>query len=129
MPEPVLQCGSCQVDADCGGPNDRCLELAGGKFCLVDCTEDESVCDDTFTCGILTGSDIFAGKHCIPDNGICCYDPDTDQYGEGDQCEGPDCDQSDPDVNAGADEVCDGVDIKDKFLRLFCHALSTQIET
>jgi len=35
-----------------------------------------------------------------------CLDKDGDGYGTGDSCTGPDCDDSNPDVNPGAEEVC-----------------------
>ena len=39
----------------------------------------------------------------------CCPDADMDTY-QSDACGGADCDDSDPDINPGAAEVCDGVD-------------------
>ena len=43
------------------------------------------------------------------DNPICCPDADGDGY-LFDNCGGDDCDDDDPDINPGADEVCDLVD-------------------
>ncbi len=39
-----------------------------------------------------------------------CTDIDRDGYGDGVDCRGPDCDDSDNTVNPGAAEVCDGAD-------------------
>ena len=39
-----------------------------------------------------------------------CTDGDGDGYGEGDRCLGPDCDDGDPRVQPGAQELCDGRD-------------------
>ncbi|MFC1889669.1 MopE-related protein [Thermodesulfobacteriota bacterium] len=41
--------------------------------------------------------------------GGICWDNDEDSYSD-EVCGGTDCDDSDPDVNPGADEVCDGKD-------------------
>jgi len=39
-----------------------------------------------------------------------CVDNDDDGYGIGEGCLGPDCDDSNADVNPGAAEICDGLD-------------------
>ncbi len=39
-----------------------------------------------------------------------CVDNDGDGYGTGEGCSGPDCDDSNADINPGAPEMCDGVD-------------------
>ncbi|MEZ4469713.1 MAG: putative metal-binding motif-containing protein [bacterium] len=49
---------------------------------------------------------------CLPDAGACrpCQDADGDGYGVGEECQGIDCDDTDPTVFAGAAELCDGLD-------------------
>lgn len=42
-------------------------------------------------------------------DGVACIDGDGDEYGEG-CAAGPDCDDTNADVNPGAGEACDGVD-------------------
>lgn len=42
-------------------------------------------------------------------DGVACIDGDSDNYGEG-CAAGPDCDDTNPDINPGAGESCDGVD-------------------
>ena len=39
-----------------------------------------------------------------------CVDPDGDSYGGGGLCTGLDCDESNVQVHAGAEEICDGID-------------------
>jgi len=42
---------------------------------------------------------------------LCCLDPDQDLYGaEGASCLGYDCNEENPQINAGALEICDGQD-------------------
>lgn len=53
-------------------------------------------------------------EDCSGDDAICpdsCIDRDRDGYGEGDGCRGPDCDDGNPDIHPGAEEICDdGID-------------------
>jgi len=39
-----------------------------------------------------------------------CADADGDGYGDGNDCFGPDCDDTSADVHPGVDEVCNGID-------------------
>ena len=86
--------------------------------CSVDFDVDR---EDTFSCS--SDADCINGYVCKfsvtdPNNGVCakdnevvdnCIDMDNDNFGEG--CiGGPDCDDSNPDVNPEAPEICDGLD-------------------
>ena len=51
------------------------------------------------------GYDMGADEYLDPD----CWDVDMDGYGD-QICGGSDCDDSDPDVNPGAEELCNGID-------------------
>jgi cyclomaltodextrin glucanotransferase len=46
------------------------------------------------------------GQGCRPDPDKDCVDADKDDYGDGTDCLGPDCDDGDPDVNPGVTESC-----------------------
>ena len=50
---------------------------------------------------ILAGFDMGADEYAGP-----CWDGDGDSYGD-EMCSGDDCDDADPSINPGADEVCD----------------------
>ncbi|MBI4511212.1 MAG: putative metal-binding motif-containing protein [Deltaproteobacteria bacterium] len=104
-------CDPCQVHRDCGDSSDLCIELTGGKFCTVDCSEDPTVCPAGFLCRHLGGqTDIADAWQCVPKNGLCCIDGDGDSFGKGSGCLGTDCNDMEPRAHDGASEVCDGVD-------------------
>ncbi|MEL6181314.1 MAG: MopE-related protein, partial [Myxococcota bacterium] len=102
FPESEFLCAPCQSDNDCGGLDDRCLEMTGGTFCGRSCAEQN--CPMGFGCVEETGSD----PQCRPVSGTCsdCIDDDGDGYGQGEGCLGLDCNESDRDVHEGAEELC-----------------------
>lgn len=61
-------CRVCAIDADCGGGENRCVDLPSGRRCLVSCEGDEhnADCDDGYEC--LDHSGEFL---CLPVNGDC----------------------------------------------------------
>ena len=77
------------------------FDVSAGTGCPEDCANDED--DD------LDGDLDCDDDDCAEDP-VCC-DADEDGYAstEG-SCGGDDCDDSNPDINPGADEWCDGVD-------------------
>ena len=102
-------CDSCTSDADCGGSGNACMALEDGNFCGTAC---DSVCPDGFACQEVDTAAGATSRQCVPSTGVCsgCFDPDRDGYGAGPDCTDTDCDQSDAEINPGADEVCDSVD-------------------
>ena len=100
-------CAECETDADCGRPVDRCLSLPDGRACGVSCATDGG-CPDGTECA---DSGANAGQ-CVPVSGVCvgCFDRDGDRYGIGDECLGPDCDDTSRAINPGAEEICDDID-------------------
>jgi len=67
-------CLPCASDADCPTPGDRCVALAGGSFCGMDCGEGNlhgltpGTCDsEGFTCAAVAGG----GPQCVPTSGAC----------------------------------------------------------
>lgn len=76
------------------------------RFCTMECANDDS-CPSGSACLSLNAKDGLV-KLCVPDD--LCIDPDGDEYGSGPGCLGPDCDQTDPMINPGAPEFCDGID-------------------
>ncbi|MBN1944234.1 MAG: hypothetical protein JW797_01105 [Bradymonadales bacterium] len=95
-------CKPCELDFECGGLADRCIELFDGFFCGSDCSL-EQYCPEGYDCLFYTDS-----WQCTPETGYCstCFDPDEDGYGVGD-CLGSDCDNRDATVYQGAPELCD----------------------
>ena len=76
-------------------------------FCSDACV-DASDCPAGWGCVTFTDTGEDAVRRCIaPD---LCVDRDDDGYGEGPGCTGRDCDDSRPDINPAADEVCNGID-------------------
>lgn len=79
--------------------------------------EKGSDCDDMNN-SIYPGAEEVCGdgrdNDCTQGDEPCeqeCIDGDGDRYGEGEGCLGPDCDDTDPNVNPRQDEVCDnGID-------------------
>ncbi len=104
-------CNSCETSDECGDTSDLCVDLTGGRFCSIDCTNDPTICPEGFTCQIIAGEgDIIIGMQCKPLNGVCCIDGDGDLRGEGGGCVTTDCDDDNPDVYDDAPEICDGLD-------------------
>lgn len=119
-------CGN-KVDEDCDGKDDecpvQCADYDGdgygdGPDCAgPDCNDYNKDVNPgaTEVCGNGKDDDCVGGdEECPPE----CVDKDEDGYGEGAACNGPDCDDTDSDVNPGAEEICgnsededcDGVD-------------------
>ena len=108
LPYAEVYCLPCDEGTECGNEADQCSDLGGADFCLQDCTTTDT-CPEGYTCTAIEGEDFDL---CVPDGGECpgCVDSDEDGYGIGPDCDGPDCNDGDPDVNPEAVEVCDGVD-------------------
>lgn len=106
-------CTPCAADNDCGGAEDLCLDLADGLFCGVACDPASGMpCPADHDCTEFILDDGDRAHQCSPASGFCgdCLDLDGDGYGVGPGCLGPDCDDSDPNVNPGMPSVCDGRD-------------------
>ncbi|MEO1271802.1 MAG: putative metal-binding motif-containing protein, partial [Myxococcota bacterium] len=110
FPEMDVLCMPCNIDSDCGGLSDLCLEYQDGTFCARDCQL--QACPEGYSCAELEGPNGELVSQCQPDGGICsdCFDPDNDEHGLGPGCLGLDCDENNPDINAGAFELCNGED-------------------
>jgi hypothetical protein len=74
--------------------------------------EKGSDCDDSRD-SVHPGAEEICGdgrdNDCTQGDAICeeeCIDADNDRYGVGDGCFGPDCDDTNPNANPGAQEVC-----------------------
>ena len=98
----------CEADRECAS-----------RFCIVTMEFDQGLCtrfcsDDSgceeegWSCVFLLNSGGDGARICVPTD--LCIDEDNDGYGRGPSCEGPDCDDDDPEVYAGADERCNGLD-------------------
>jgi hypothetical protein len=96
----------CSDDSDC--ESDLCLPLGGGAGVCSDLCVGDDTCPDGFECTIWEnlGEDLVT--ICVPTD--YCFDPDGDLYGDGPGCRGPDCVENAEEINAGAPEICDGVD-------------------
>lgn len=104
-------CDQCAANQDCGDTSDFCVELTGGFFCTKDCAGNPSICPVGFTCQTVAGTgDTVVGMQCMPINGICCVDADSDLRGDGAGCVTTDCDDDNPAVYDDAAEVCDTFD-------------------
>ena len=66
-----LSCRSCEANTDCGPVGNRCLELASGSYCGVDCSLGEENCPAETVCSLLTGG----LKQCLPAAGDCICEP------------------------------------------------------
>ena len=77
-------------------------------FCTSFCIDDEACELEGWTCVFLLDSGGDGARVCAPTE--LCIDADEDGYGRGPSCEGFDCDDENPELNAGADEVCNGLD-------------------
>jgi formylglycine-generating enzyme required for sulfatase activity len=98
----------CRADVECASGD--CVDLGGDDIaglCSDICGSDED-CPEGFDCVLVTSSGADAERRCLPTD--YCADRDEDGFGVGPGCSGVDCNDDDPAVNIGADEVCDGVD-------------------
>lgn len=105
-------CKPCESDLDCGEEvsNNLCLPIGRGNYCARSCDENRP-CPRDYACQMLTveGENI---QQCMPVTNMCagCMDMDGDGYGEGGDCAGIDCDESNININAGSFEICDNLD-------------------
>ncbi len=71
----------CEINADCEGQDDMCLNLGigDGPHCWQDCTADQN-CPDGYDCTSLLG---LTSQLCLPENQQCteCYDADCHPEG------------------------------------------------
>ncbi len=96
----------CDDNPDCA--SNLCLPLGGGAgVCSDYCIGDET-CPEGFECTIWDNLGEDFVTICVPTD--YCFDPDGDLYGDGPGCRGPDCVENAEEINAGAPEICDGVD-------------------
>ncbi|MGE0788959.1 MAG: MopE-related protein [Sandaracinaceae bacterium] len=104
--ESVGLCGACASTVECSDGNVCASGGGSGTWCLAPCDALDPTCPMGFSC-VDDGAD---GSVCAPLGGTCCVDEDGDAYGVGDDCVGPDCDDTDPDRRPDAVEVCNGID-------------------
>lgn len=99
-------CNPCEADDDCGGGT--CVDSGAVRFCSIRCAQAEE-CGAGLVCDTVAGQE---GTWCLPsvacDAPPACDDADSDGYGEGAGCLGPDCDDAADDVHPGVDDGCDG---------------------
>ncbi len=102
--DPVL----CETDEDCNG--DPCVPLDESGTIGVCTTFCDRVadCPEGFDCVLVRSSGQDGLRVCLPTE--YCFDRDGDQYGIGPGCRGSDCDDTDPGVNPGQRNRCDGRD-------------------
>ena len=116
-------CGD-NIDQDCSENVANSPELHGDLPCPRNCRDADhdgfGVGADCYGADCNDGdSNQNAGAREVPEDGIdqdCngsdltlaadCQDRDRDGYGTGPGCAGPDCDDGDPRINPGRDEVC-----------------------
>ena len=104
-------CKPCETDRECDDPADRCVPIGLQMYCGEDCSVD-GFCPEGYACFEFERGDEVL-MQCAPADGEgCrpCMDRDGDGYGEGEDCLGFDCDESDPTSYPGAMERCDGRD-------------------
>ena len=103
-------CSLCSADHHCGREQDLCVDFGGALYCAIDCSGG-AVCPPGFQCEpvLVVG---VPHEQCLPNSGACvpCLDFDGDDYGVGEGCTGPDCNDSDSSIHPGALETCDGTD-------------------
>jgi len=101
--DPCVSHGDCDLGA-------FCVQLAvGGHACVPGCNIDLPDCPRQFSC-VFDATSGASSAVCLPIGGLCCFDQDGDQFGAGGGCRGPDCNDADEGVNAGALEVCNAMD-------------------
>jgi len=110
---PCRDGGDCTRSELCEKPAGDC---DGGGFCLLRPAVCPDVVDPVCGCdGVTYDNDCLRQRAgaALEYRGACqvaCVDEDGDDYGVGDECLGPDCDDTDPEVHPGQPELCDGVD-------------------
>lgn len=104
-------CEACPGGSgDCASGSDVCADVGGDLHCLISCPLGEP-CPEGFACtDALDVTSALWERACVPQTGPCCLDWDDDGAGIGEGCAEWDCDESRPEVNSGATEICDGVD-------------------
>ncbi len=109
FPQTEILCTPCEADNECGGLSDLCLEYADGQFCGRSC--ELQTCPTGFDCLEVQGPN-GPSRQCQPEALICsaCFDPDGDGFGLGEDCPGADCQEDDPTINEGAEELCNRAD-------------------
>jgi hypothetical protein len=109
FPEADILCQPCEVNNDCGGLSDLCLEYIDGRFCGRSC--EVRGCPEGYECAEISVGDRVSYQ-CRSQKSYCsgCFDPDGDGYGVGEECLGTDCDEESDQVNGGAAELCDNLD-------------------
>ena len=114
FPDEDSLCRPCQRNQDCKGQGARCLGIGGGSYCGRQCNAENRPCPSGFACTDIL--DAVSGEvidhQCRPNDSRCgeCVDGDGDGYGVGEECQGSDCDDGDPNVYSGAPERCNGID-------------------
>jgi hypothetical protein len=113
-PGAVEICGN-GVDEDCDGQDDACPAVCvdedndgygDGASCKgPDCDDYNGAIHPGAqeVCGDGKDQDCDGADTACPEN---CVDNDGDGYGEGADCAGIDCNDGDPDVHPGAEEIC-----------------------
>ena len=104
-------CRPCLFSNECGGyGRNRCVDRDGNRACATFCLSEDD-CAVGFSCEQATDVDGLTASVCTLAGGCpACQDGDGDRFGEGAECDGPDCDDTRADVHPGAFETCDGVD-------------------
>lgn len=104
-------CAPCGSDFECGRDIDRCAVLLDGTFCTIACDARRD-CPEGLVCTQVPTAEGQPATQCVPELEVCagCLDRDGDGYGIGLECLGPDCDDTDPRRNPGAEEICNDVD-------------------
>lgn len=99
-------CTECTDDIECGGPTDRCIDIAGVMMCGRDC--DDDVCPRGWECvPVVRDGDILENQ-CKPVTGDCaiCDDADEDEV-----CDYEDeCPDGDDRVDGDGDGIPDACD-------------------
>ncbi|MCK6570543.1 putative metal-binding motif-containing protein [Myxococcota bacterium] len=118
-------CKPCQTDRECDDTEDLCLEIGNGTYCGEDCAAD-GLCPEGYVCTDVFEADRVTprGRQCVPAGGegcLPCRDGDGDGFGDGGDCLGADCDDTDATVYTGAPERCDGRDNN-------CNSLADELE-
>jgi len=113
FPDETSLCRPCQRNQDCQGQGARCLGIGDGSYCGAQCN-DHRPCPEAFACTDILDpvSGEVTDRQCRPNDNRCgeCIDGDGDGYGVGEECQGSDCDDSNPNVYSGAPEVCNEID-------------------
>ncbi|MGM0576347.1 MAG: hypothetical protein ACQEXJ_11505 [Myxococcota bacterium] len=87
VPESQFICEPCAEHADCGGPDDLCLEIDGGMHCTQDCSDQDRPCPEGYECAEITDEDDFViGEQCLPATGSCTCGPEVDLQTDPDNC-------------------------------------------